>query len=110
MPLQNPFRPGSGTEPPHFAGRELEINTFKNRLELAINAGNIMHSAIYGEAGIGKTALIKHLNVMAKEENCITINVALHKMNKPTEFIAFLLQHLKFTVPDGLLKRFGKKL
>lgn len=110
MRKQNPFRPGSGTEPPFFAGRELEIKNFRNRLSLATSTGNIMHSAIYGEAGIGKTALIKHLNAMAKEKNCVTINAALHKMNKPPEFIAFLLQHLKFAVPEGLLVSFLKRV
>jgi energy-coupling factor transporter ATP-binding protein EcfA2 len=106
MLKQNPFRPGSGTEPPFFAGRELEIKAFKNILALAISSGNIMHSAIYGEAGIGKTALIKHLNAIAKDENCLTINAAFHIMDKPPEFIAFLLQHLKFAVPEGLLVNF----
>jgi predicted ATPase len=108
--MRNPYRPGSGTSPPFLAGRDLEINMFKNRLELAINSGSIMHTAIYGEPGIGKTALIKHLNCMAKEQNCITINATFHKMNEPTEFVAFLLQQLKFSIPAGLLKKFIKKV
>ena len=53
----NPFRPGSGLFPSHFAGREEEVNVFERKLQSTRNGVQI-HIAVRGEWGIGKTSLL----------------------------------------------------
>ena len=53
----NPFRPGSGLFPSHFAGREEEVKVFERKLQ-STRDGVPMHIAVLGEWGIGKTSLL----------------------------------------------------
>ena len=63
----NPFRPGSGIFPPYFAGREREINIFKDKLEQTIS-GTPMHMSIIGDWASGKTSLLIKFREIAEKE------------------------------------------
>ena len=66
MSVQNPFTPGSGLFPPHFADREREIRGFHERFQATLD-GRPRHMALLGDFGLGKTALLLQFRRMANE-------------------------------------------
>lgn len=72
--MQNPFKPGSGLYPPYFAGREREINIFRNKLQQTVS-GTPMHMSVMGDWASGKTSLFKKFKEIAENENCFVYRI-----------------------------------
>lgn len=58
----NPFRPGAGHMPPHLAGREGEMEEFKELLQQDLILKNLI---LTGLRGVGKTVLLETLKPIA---------------------------------------------
>ncbi len=72
--LENPFRPGFGSWPPAFVGRERDELLFREGL--ANGAGGRYHrSLVTGPRGVGKTVLLAAFRDIAESEGYITIAV-----------------------------------
>jgi len=65
--MNNPFKPGSGLYPPHFAGRNRELKIFRNKLKQTIS-GTPMHMSIIGDWASGKTSLLIRFKEIAEKE------------------------------------------
>ncbi len=74
-PVNNPFSPGAGTQPPELAGRDELRNTVKIALE-RIRRGLPNKSIIMvGLRGVGKTVLLDRLRDDAEAEEIQTIRI-----------------------------------
>lgn len=72
--LGNPFRPGFGSWPPSFVGRERDELFFREGL--ANGAGGRYHrSLVTGPRGVGKTVLLAAFRDIAESEGYLTIAV-----------------------------------
>ncbi len=72
--LENPFRPGFGSWPPAFVGRERDELLFREGL--ANGPGGRYHrSLVTGPRGVGKTVLLASFRDIAESEGYITIAV-----------------------------------
>ena len=54
----NPFRPGSGLQPPYLAGRDEELTRFPQMLQ-EIQEGQVRNLMVQGLRGVGKTVLLR---------------------------------------------------
>ncbi len=71
----NPYTPGSGRTPHTLAGRDDELTRFRSLLE-GLRNGNPEPSLIYtGLRGVGKTALLGELDIVATEAGWATTDV-----------------------------------
>lgn len=65
MPGRNPYRPGVGTQPRYFAGRERELRRFRSALggapEIPANV------RLTGLRGVGKTVLLSRFSEVARD-------------------------------------------
>ena len=68
----NPFRPGSGLEPPHFAGRGAETGEFAHLLR-RLKAGKVENVMVCGLRGVGKTALLRAFSRMCGSEGFLPV-------------------------------------
>src|SRR5262249_24593854 len=66
-PGKNPYRPGAATAPLHLAGREPQISRFKKILAGAPELPANLH--LTGLRGVGKSGLLKELELTAQAEN-----------------------------------------
>jgi len=72
--LDNPFRPGFGSWPPAFVGRERDELLFREGL--ANGAGSRYHrSLVTGPRGVGKTVLLAAFREIAEPQGYVTIAV-----------------------------------
>ena len=55
--MENPFNPGSGTRPPHLAGRKNHLSVFKQMLK-DIDDDKQSNLVLLGLRGTGKTVLL----------------------------------------------------
>lgn len=60
--LTNPFRPGAGHMPPYLAGRDKEIEEFKDLLRQQVVVNNLI---LTGLRGVGKTVLLDTFRPLA---------------------------------------------
>lgn len=58
----NPYKPGAGHMPPHLAGRQGEVKTYKRLLEQTTILKNML---LTGLRGVGKTVLLEKLKPIA---------------------------------------------
>jgi len=68
--IENPYRPGAGHKPPHFAGRNRELSHFKQLLRQNFTTENLL---ITGLRGMGKTVLVGQLRTLAEREGWVWI-------------------------------------
>jgi hypothetical protein len=64
--FKNPFRPGAGQLPPHLAGRQSQIDYFKDRI--LTQSPILSNFIISGLRGVGKTVLLDTLRPIAAEK------------------------------------------
>jgi len=108
--MRNPFTPGSGLFPPHFADREREVQEFRQRLRATFE-GSPRHLAVLGEWAIGKTSLLIQLRRLAQEQGALgTLSVA--NPEETQAFIGSLIRTLSLEVQaaygESLWKRLAK--
>ncbi|MCG8586049.1 MAG: AAA family ATPase [Pirellulales bacterium] len=72
--LPNPFRPGAGHRPPYLAGRDSELDEFRNLLTQETILENLL---LTGLRGIGKTVLLDELKPIAREAGWLWIGTDL---------------------------------
>jgi len=84
--MKNPFKPGSGLYPPYFAGREREINIFRNKLQQTIS-GTPMHMSVMGDWASGKTSLLKKFKEIAENENCFVYRIITPNTDSTAVFV-----------------------
>lgn len=93
----NPFTPRSGEEPRVFLNRNDETDFFKKRLNECKN-GRFNHYVINGEWGIGKTALLKYLKLIAQQENCLCAYFVAEQFERETSDILLSVHILQSIV------------
>lgn len=95
MSLRNPFKPGLPADPEFFGDRESQLKTFSEYLGYAIS-GNPNHMAVVGEAGIGKSSLLRKCDDIARARGCISVRRELDvTVNSIQSLIIFLLEALR---------------
>jgi|ERR1700730_1845119 len=70
----NPFRPGAGHMPPYLAGREPEMQEFKELLQQDLILKNLI---LTGLRGVGKTVLLETLKPIAVKEGWMWVGTDL---------------------------------
>ena len=78
----NPFRPGSGHIPPHFAGRKDEIKAFTRLLEQEAVEENLVLTGLWG---VGKTTLLSQLKPAAMKKKWLWVGADLSETASLTE-------------------------
>lgn len=69
--IQNPYRPGAGTEPTFLAGRDAIIDDAEVLLGRVKNGNPQRSLMLYGLRGVGKTVLLNRIEKIANGENYI---------------------------------------
>lgn len=89
----NPFRPGSGLQPPYLAGRGVEITRFSQILQ-QMQEGFVSNLIVQGLRGVGKTVLLKEFANMCTSNNFLPVTrfQFSNKHSDPAEFTR-ALQH-----------------
>ncbi len=78
-PVQNPFAPGAGTQPPELAGRDAILKDAITALE-RLQIGRPTRSQILvGLRGVGKTVLLNRIREIAEERGFEAILVEAHE-------------------------------
>jgi hypothetical protein len=91
-PLNNPFSPGAGTQPPELAGREEVLAEIQVTLE-RIRRGAFSRSSIFvGLRGVGKTVLLNRVRDYAVEKGFLTTFIEAHEEKSMP---VLLLPHLR---------------
>ena len=89
----NPFRPGSGLQPPYLAGRDEELSRFSQMLQ-QMQEGLVSNLMIQGLRGVGKTVLLKEFVNMCTSNKFLPVTrfQFSSKHSDPAEFTR-ALQH-----------------
>lgn len=78
-PVENPFCPGAGTQPPELAGRAEILRDVDVTLK-RIRQGATSRSAIFvGLRGVGKTVLLNRVLELAQENGFLTVFIEAHE-------------------------------
>ncbi len=80
--IKNPYRPGAGSTPPHFAGRQAEQQNFRKLLEQDVIVDNLL---LTGLRGVGKTALLEYFAPIAKQDGWLWVSNDLSESTSVTE-------------------------
>jgi len=97
MTLQNPFTPGHGLYPPHFANRDREIQIFRKRLQATL-AGTPRHLAVLGTSGLGKTSLLLKFRRIAVDHGCLTSLGSVNVVDNVESFLSGTVRTLALQV------------
>ncbi len=74
-PVENPFSPGAGTQPPELAGRDELVRYMDISLQRVIMSLPSKSVLMVGLRGVGKTVLLDHLRGRAEELGAQTIRI-----------------------------------
>ncbi|MGH9596668.1 MAG: ATP-binding protein, partial [Edaphobacter sp.] len=74
-PVQNPFAPGAGTQPPALAGREAILTDAVTALDRLKIGRPIRSQILVGLRGVGKTVLLNRIREIAEERGVEAILV-----------------------------------
>lgn len=103
----NPFRPGSGLQPPYLAGRDGELARFSQML-LQVQEGQVRNLMVQGLRGVGKTVLLKEFVKICADNKFLPVTRLQFssKHSDPAEFTRALQHDLDNTM--GSLSRVEK--
>ena len=115
MTIINPFNPNSVVAPNLFAGRSSQINIICKKIE---QIKNNMPSCffIYGERGIGKTALVKFIKYLSENKsklydlNCLTSYYSVEKDQEIGSVLQASLNKITDQMSEGLVEKISKRL
>ena len=95
----NPFRPGSGLQPPYLAGRDGEIARFSQILQ-QVQEGQVRNLMIHGLRGVGKTVLLKEFVKICTDNKFLPVTRLQFssKHSDPAEFTRVLQHDLDNTI------------
>lgn len=78
-PIQNPFAPGAGTQPPELAGRNSVLDAAEVALERLKNGRPSRSFILVGLRGVGKTVLLNRIREMAQEKGYYSLLIEAHE-------------------------------
>ena len=78
-PVQNPFAPGAGTQPPELAGRSSILEAADVALERLKNGRPSRSFILVGLRGVGKTVLLNRIREMAQEKSYYALLIEAHE-------------------------------
>lgn len=89
----NPFRPGSGLQPPYLAGRDVDLERFSQMLQQMLE-GQVRNLMVQGLRGVGKTVLLKEFVKICTDNKFLPVTRLQFssKHSDPAEFTR-ALQH-----------------
>lgn len=96
-PLENPYRPGAGTEPPALMGRDPLIASFQVTLRRALRGRPGKSLMPIGLRGVGKTVLLNRFEDLARDEG---MSVASVEAPDDGGFVARLTPELRRVLLD----------
>jgi len=73
LPIDNPFRPAPGSEPPALVGRDEESGAAQYSMRMTATGAPAQPIVFTGLRGMGKTALLRHC-IAEADENAIVIH------------------------------------
>ena len=103
----NPFRPGSGLQPPYLAGRDGELARFSQMLQ-QMQEGQVSNLMVQGLRGVGKTVLLKEFVKICADSKFLPVTRLQFssKHSDPAEFTRALQHDLDSAM--GVLSRVEK--
>jgi hypothetical protein len=110
--ILNPFTARSGIDPRVFVGREDELAFFKQRLARSIE-GNCQHYVITGTWGIGKTALLRQMKLLAQAKGAWGLSFCIRRFSPhegQSDFARHVLQMAADELPVQIDKHGAKQL
>lgn len=107
----NPFRPGSGLEPPYFAGRGAETGEFA-RLLRRLKAGKAENAVVCGLRGVGKTVLLRRFSRMCGSEGFLPVTGMNYDASRcdPTLFIKSFRHDVESAIATIKMEGVGGKI
>ncbi len=69
----NPYRPGAGLQPPELTGRESQLAEFEALVKRSKNGLTDRGMVMSGLRGVGKTALLNRLYILAEQQQWLTV-------------------------------------
>jgi hypothetical protein len=81
-PIKNPFSPGAGSPPPELVGRDRDLEQARILLGRIMQKRAEKSMLLTGLRGVGKTVLLREVELLAKKEGYRTIFIEAHE-NKP---------------------------
>jgi Cdc6-like AAA superfamily ATPase len=96
---------GRAIEPKLFGGRKEELTVFSSRLQSTID-GHPRNIALTGQAGIGKSSLLRKFEEIAREKKCLIIRRELDPTITSTKDLAnFILEAFRAEAYSNLSKK-----
>lgn len=112
-PIDNPYRPGAGTQPVFLAGRDEVLNK-ANILLKRVKMGNPQRSLmLYGLRGVGKTVLLNKIGEFAESEKYISVSIEMSENDNFQKVIATYIRKILLKISklenakDKLIKALG---
>ncbi len=78
-PVQNPFSPGAGNQPPELAGRANILADVDTALQRVKNGSHSRSAIFVGLRGVGKTVLLNRAKEMAEDYGFLTAALEAHE-------------------------------
>jgi GTPase SAR1 family protein len=98
--IQNPYKPGAGTEPSYLAGREKILQEADISLERT-KIGNYDRAImLYGLRGVGKTVLLNRFKQMAEQKNYICEKIEISENDKFQVSITHALRKILLSIDN----------
>ena len=84
---ENPFTPGAGRSPPYLAGRDAVLQDWRsNQRESGLfNRPEIL---MYGPRGMGKTAILREFQLLARDQDCNLVRASAPILNHGEDAMA----------------------
>jgi len=79
LPVQNPFAPGAGTQPPELAGRNSILDAADIALQRLKGRRPSRSFILVGLRGVGKTVLLNRIREMAQEQGYYALLIEAHE-------------------------------
>ncbi len=108
-PVENPFSPGAGTEPPSLLGRDDLIESYQVALRRTV-AGRPGKSLMpIGLRGVGKTVLLNRFDQMAQEEGLARAFIEAPETGEFEHLLAARLRSILLELDRGSVSRVVKR-
>lgn len=78
-PIINPYSPGAGSKPPELAGRDKILSQSKIAIKRVQSGRSAKGHMLLGLRGVGKTVLLNAIELIAEENQTITISLEIYE-------------------------------
>lgn len=107
--FENPFRPGAGTAPPAFLGRDSLIDGYRVALRRTMSGRPGKSVMPIGLRGVGKTVLLNRFQEMANEQGLATAFIEAPETGEFTTILAARLRTILLQLDVGPVSRLVKR-